>query len=87
MHPSTNSPEIDNDDMLALGRRGQLVANVTYLMLKGAGLAAAALLLIWLSLWALSAIGDLILPEDRLFTPDPTPLSHVTEAAEIAVVV
>ena len=68
---------IDDNDMLSLGRRGQLTANVTYLMLKGAGYAALAVLVVWLGIALLSWFANTFLPEDRLFTPDPINRSDV----------
>ncbi|KPP92138.1 MAG: photosystem II assembly protein PufX [Rhodobacteraceae bacterium HLUCCA08] len=61
----------DDNDMLQLGRRGQLTANVTYLMLKGAGYAAAVVLVVWLGIAFLGWFGSNVLPEDSRFTPDP----------------
>ncbi|SLN31845.1 RC-LH1 core complex protein PufX [Roseisalinus antarcticus] len=66
----------NNDDMLELGRKGQLSANVTYLMLKGAGYALAFVLAIWLVIAVIAFIGRQ-LPEDSRFTPDPTPTSFL----------
>ncbi len=61
----------DDNDMLRLGRRGQLTANVTYLMLKGAGYAAVVVLIIWLGIAFLGWFGANVLPEDSRFAPDP----------------
>ena len=80
MHPSTDRPQVDNDDLLRLGRRGQLTANITWLMLKGAGYAAILVFGLWLGIALLNLLGNWLLPEDRLFTPDPTPWSVMIEA-------
>ena len=69
--------KIDNDDMLRLGRRGQLTANVTYLMLKGAGYAAVVVLVLWVGIAFLGWFGKNVLPEDSQFTPDPVNRSDV----------
>lgn len=61
---------IDNDDMLNMGRRGQLTAGVTLLMLKGAGYAAAVVFGAWLLIAVTALIGE-ALPERSRETPDP----------------
>mgnify|MGYP000041194604 CR=1 FL=1 len=68
---------MDDNDMLRLGRRGQLTANVTFLMLKGAGYAAIVVLVIWLGIAFLGWFGATFLPEDSRFTPDPINRSDV----------
>ena len=60
----------ESEDILRIGRRGQLTANVTLLMLKGAGYAAIFLISIWLFLAIVIGIGRL-LPEQSRDTPDP----------------
>ena len=54
----------------------RLTADVTALMLKGAGYAAVFCLALWFCIWAVAAIGRL-LPEESRETPDPTPFSMV----------
>lgn len=68
---------IDNNDMLRLGRRGQLSSNVAFLMLKGAGYAAIVVLLIWLGIAFLGWFGRTVLPEDSRDNPDPINRSGV----------
>ena len=68
---------IDDNDMLRLGRRGQLTANVTYLMLKGAGYAAVVVLILWVGIAFLGWFGETVLPEDSRGTPDPINRSEV----------
>jgi hypothetical protein len=71
----------DNNDMLQLGRRGQLTANVTFLMLKGAGYAALLVFGLWLFVAVFAAIGRL-LPEESRDTPDPIIRSDISAPAE-----
>ena len=61
----------DDNDILRLGRRGQLTASITYLMLKGAGFAAIVVLVLWLGIAFLGWFGRTVLPEDSRFNPDP----------------
>ena len=71
----------EEDDVLRIGRRGQLTANITFLMLKGAGYAAAFLLVVWFSIAILAWIGRL-LPEESRDTPDPINRSDVVIEVE-----
>ena len=66
----------DNHDYLGTSDRNfRLTADITALMLKGAGYAAILCLAVWLCLSVLYALG-LVLPERSRETPDPTPFSH-----------
>ncbi len=67
---------VDNDDMLRLGRRGQLSASVAFLMLKGAGYAAMLLLACWFFVAFFALVGRQ-LPDDSRDTPDPINRSDV----------
>ena len=60
---------VDDNDILELGRKGQLSANIAFLMLKGAGYAAIVVVGIWLFIAVLAWIGTLLPPESR-DTPD-----------------
>jgi hypothetical protein len=66
----------DNNDFLRT-RTGdfRLRADVTALVLKGAGYAALFCIAVGLFVWVLYAIGQL-LPEESRETPDPTPFSY-----------
>lgn len=65
----------DNNDYLRTHNRDfRLTADVTALMLKGAGYAAIFCLVIGLAYAVLIGISN-ILPEDSKFAPDPTPTS------------
>ncbi|APE45715.1 hypothetical protein BOO69_19370 (plasmid) [Sulfitobacter alexandrii] len=67
----------DNNDFLRTGSGNfRLRADVTALMLKGAGYAALVCVVVGLCLWLLAALG-LLLPEQSRDTPDPTPYSDV----------
>ncbi|WP_296418319.1 RC-LH1 core complex protein PufX [Pseudooctadecabacter sp.] len=70
----------DNDhDYLRTGQGDfRLTADITALMLKGAGYAALFCLVIGLAYAVLIGISSL-LPEDSKFAPDPTPLSMSIE--------
>ena len=75
---------IDDDDILRLGRRGQLTANVTFLMLKGAGYAAIVVVTLWVGLVLLGWFGRAVLPDESRNAPDPINRSEVViEPAEI----
>ncbi|MFD0858473.1 RC-LH1 core complex protein PufX [Roseovarius aquimarinus] len=67
----------DQDDYLRTGTRNfRLTADITALMLKGAGYAALFCAAIYLIAWVFIGISRL-LPEDSKLAPDPTPLSHL----------
>ncbi|MEO1640908.1 MAG: RC-LH1 core complex protein PufX [Pseudomonadota bacterium] len=59
-----------NENILQMSEKARLTADVTLLMLKGAGYAAAFLLIIWFTIAAIAFIGR-ILPEESRDTPDP----------------
>ncbi len=65
---------MNDDTLFTMSKRSRLTADVTFLMLKGAGYAAAFILSIWLVIAVIAAIGRQ-LPEESRQTPDPTPLS------------
>ena len=68
---------MSNDDfMLNLNRKSRLRAEVTFLMLKGAGLAALVVFGIWMAIAIIAAIGRQ-LPADSRSQSDPTPLSYL----------
>lgn len=73
----------DNHDYLRTGDhpRFRLTADVTMLMLKGAGYAAIFCLAVWFLMWAIMAVGWL-LPDESRETQDPTPFSMVLPAPE-----
>ncbi|MCL3883078.1 RC-LH1 core complex protein PufX [Marivita sp. GX14005] len=61
----------EHHDYLRTGdRKFRLTADITALMLKGAGYAALFCLAVLLAGWALLALSRL-LPEDSKFAPDP----------------
>jgi hypothetical protein len=66
----------DDDFMLSMTRKSRLRAEVTFLMLKGAGLAALVFFGIWIGVAIIAALGRQ-LPEDSRNQADPTPLSYV----------
>ena len=66
----------DDHQYLGMTRRGRLFADVTLLMLKGAGYAAVFVVLIWFSIAAIAAIGG-ALPERSRETPDPINRSDI----------
>ena len=61
---------MEDDNILNLEGRTRLSADITLLMLKGAGYAAIAVLAIWLVIAVIAGIGR-ALPEDSRNTPDP----------------
>ncbi|MEL6641209.1 MAG: RC-LH1 core complex protein PufX [Pseudomonadota bacterium] len=60
----------DLDEILGTDGRGRLTADITYLMLKGAGYALVFCLALLFTVLIIAAIGR-ALPEDSRFTPDP----------------
>ena len=60
----------DFDDILGTSRRGRLTADITLLMLKGAGYALAFCLVVLFTILIMAAIGR-ALPEESRDTPDP----------------
>jgi len=59
----------------------RLRADITALMLKGAGYAAIFCLATWFVIWAIYAVG-LLLPPESKERPDPTPYSLLVPATE-----
>lgn len=59
-----------NENILDMSEKARLTADVTLLMLKGAGYAAVFVLAVWLVIAIIAGIGR-ALPEDSRFTPDP----------------
>ena len=73
----------NQDDFLRTSNRDfRLTADVTALMLKGAGYAALFCLVLGLAYAVLIGISNL-LPEDSKFAPDPTPTSMIIEDAAV----
>ena len=60
----------DTDDILGTDGRGRLTADITYLMLKGAGYALVFCLAVLFTVLIIAAIGR-ALPEESRDTPDP----------------
>jgi hypothetical protein len=67
----------DNNDYLRTGedRNLRLSGEVLMLMLKGAGYACIACLIVVFGIWAMYGVGKL-LPEESRDTEDPTPFSY-----------
>ena len=59
-----------NDNILDVNSKSRLSADVTFLMLKGAGYAAIVVLGIWFFIAAFAAVGR-ALPEEARMAPDP----------------
>ena len=75
-----------NDNILDMSETSRLTADVTLLMLKGAGMAAVFVLAVWFVIAMIALIGK-ALPEESKQNPDPTPLSFLMiEAPEAATV-
>ena len=73
----------DNDSLLDMSPRTRLKAEVTWLMLKGAGYAALFVLAIWATLAVTRAVG-LVLPEESQTAADPAPQAFIDWAARVA---
>lgn len=73
----------NNDLLLGMSERTRLRAQVTYLMLKGAGYAALAFVTIWIFVAVVGWFGRTVLPEDAQLANDPAPQAFV-EMAERA---
>jgi len=73
----------NNDSMVDMSPRTRLKAEVTYLMLKGAGYAAVLVLGIWLVIAVIAGIGR-ALPEQSRMAPDPAPQAFIEFAAREA---
>lgn len=59
-----------NDNILEMSEKSRLTADITLLMLKGAGYAAVFVLAVWFVIAAMAFIGRL-LPDESRDTPDP----------------
>lgn len=77
------SDQDQNDYLRTNTGEFRLTADVTALMLKGAGYAAIFCAVIGLSYAVLIGVSNL-LPEDSKFAPDPTPTSMIIEDAPFA---
>lgn len=66
----------DQNSMISMSRKSRLRAEMSYLMLKGAGVAALVFFGGWIAIAIIAAIGRQ-LPEDSRGAADPTPLSYV----------
>ena len=66
----------DKDDILGLTGQARIFGDITLLMLKGAGYAAAFLIGIWFFIAVLAWIGR-ALPDESRDTPDPINRSDV----------
>lgn len=59
-----------NNDILQMNSKSRLTADITFMMLKGAGYAALFVVAIWFFIGAFALIGQ-ALPEESRSTPDP----------------
>ncbi|MEM8537718.1 MAG: RC-LH1 core complex protein PufX [Pseudomonadota bacterium] len=66
-----------DENLLQMSERTRLTADITFLMLKGAGYAALVVVAVWFFIAALAFIGR-ILPEESRETPDPINRSSLT---------
>ena len=74
-----------NDNILEMSEKSRLSADITLLMLKGAGYAAVFVLALWFIIAVIAGIGR-ALPEESRETPDPiNRSSSVIEQVEQAV--
>ncbi|MFG5384589.1 MULTISPECIES: RC-LH1 core complex protein PufX [unclassified Yoonia] len=71
-----------NDNILNLNEKSRLTADITLLMLKGAGYAAAFILAVWLIIAVIALIGR-ALPAESRDTPDPIIRSSLTVDAPL----
>lgn len=72
----------DNNSPLGMDSRSRMFADITFLMLKGAGYAAALVLAMWFFVAITAAIGE-ALPERSREAPDPTPMSALELPATV----
>jgi hypothetical protein len=72
----------DNNSPLGMDSRSRMFADITYLMLKGAGYAAALVIGLWLVIAVIAAVGK-ALPERSREAPDPTPMSALEVPAPV----
>lgn len=75
-----------NENILEMSEKSRLTADITLLMLKGAGMAAVFVLSVWFVIAMIALIGR-ALPEESRQTPDPTPLSFLMIEAPVAATV
>ena len=71
-----------NDNILNMNEKSRLTADITLLMLKGAGYAAAFILAVWLVIAVIALIGR-ALPAESRDTPDPIIRSSLTVDAPL----
>ena len=71
-----------NDNILDMSEKSRLTADITLLMLKGAGYAAAFILALWLIIAVIALIGR-ALPDESRDTPDPIIRSSLTVEAPV----
>lgn len=74
----------DNNSPLGLSDKGRLSADITYLMLKGAGYAALLVLTIWFGIAVIAFIGGL-LPDEARQADDPSPWSALEMPASVQI--
>jgi hypothetical protein len=67
----------ERENILDMDDKTRMSADITYLMLKGAGYAAAGVLVIWFVIAVLAGIGR-ALPEESRQSPDPINRSSLT---------
>ena len=60
----------ENENILEMTEKSGLTADITLLMLKGAGYAAVFVLAVWFVIAAIAAVGR-ALPEESRQSPDP----------------
>lgn len=73
-----------NENILDMSEKSRLTADITLLMLKGAGMAAVFVLALWFVFAVMVLIGK-ALPDESKERPDPTPNSSlVIEAPAVA---
>ncbi len=66
-----------NDNILEMGEKSRLTADITLLMLKGAGYAAVFCISVWAVIAIIALIGN-ALPAESRDTPDPINRSSLT---------
>ena len=71
-----------NENILDMSEKARLTADITLLMLKGAGYAAAFCLSVWLIIAVFALIGRALPPESR-DTPDPINRSSLTVPVDV----
>ena len=73
---------MENENILDMSEKSRLTADITLLMLKGAGYAAIFCLSVWLVIAVIALIGK-ALPEESRDTPDPINRSSLTIEAPL----